>query len=76
MAVKTLYYVWIKKNIQHYIVKSPICNYTISKEHMKVWRICNGHNFTGAIDESEMSPKEEIVNSPVSEFSPSSELQN
>ena len=43
---------------------------------MKVWRICNGHNFTGAIDESEMSPKEEIVNSPVSEFSPSSELRN
>ena len=35
------------------------------KNICKVCSMCNGQNFTGASDESEMSPKGEIGNSPV-----------
>ena len=51
----------LKKALEHYIVKSPICKlYYKWKIIWKVWSIFVGQKFTGSSDESEVSPRGEI----------------
>ena len=50
----------LKKALEHYIVKSPICKlYYKWKIIWKVWSIFVGQKFTGSSDESEVSHRGE-----------------